>query len=56
MALTLTHSLTLRKSLKIIILITNIEYIHVPDTTHFLIYKMRAWLKDFGLLGFFFLL
>lgn len=56
MALPLTHSLTLRKSLQIIILIINIEYIRVPDTMHFLNYKMRAWLKDFGLLGFFFLL
>lgn len=54
MALPLTHSLMLRKSLKIIILITDVEYIHVPDTIHFLIYKMKAWLKDFGLQGFFF--
>lgn len=42
MALPLTHSLTLRKPFKIIILITNIEYTHVPDTMNFLIYEMRA--------------
>ena len=47
MVLPLTHNLTLRKSLKIITLLYNIEYICVPDTTHFLIYKLRAWLKDF---------
>lgn len=53
MVLPLTRA-TLRKSLKIIIRITNIEYIHVPDNMHFLIYKMRALLKGFGLLGCFF--
>lgn len=53
MALPLTRA-TLRKSLKIIICITNVEYIHVPDNMHFLIYKMRVLLKGFGLLGCFF--